>query len=205
MTSRPADLVLASSSEARRRILSAAGVNFIVRPAVVDEPAIRDRLLSYGAGPKRIAIELAEAKALAASGLDAGGWVLAADQTMDLNGAVFSKPESLDDALSQLQRLSGRWHRLHSAFCFAQGGRVQKSGVLSAALKMRKMEVEELQHYLALAGASVLTSVGAYQIEGAGISLFDAVAGDQSTIMGLPAVPVLRFWNDVISGRMGRE
>jgi nucleoside triphosphate pyrophosphatase len=187
------DIVLASASQARIALLSAAGIDFTAMPAAIDERAVEAPLLAEGATPTAIAVALAEAKALAASAEMAEAVVIGADQTLDLDGAVLTKPKSLAEARQQLARLSDRTHELQTAVAVACGGMVIWRHQVMSRLTMRRLSASFIDGYLARVGEAALTSVGAYQIEGAGIQLFDRIEGDYFAILGLPLLPLLKW------------
>lgn len=193
MTADKPRLVLASSSATRRALLASAGVDFEVRAADVDEAAIRDRLLAAvpAVSHEEIALTLAGQKALAVSMQDPGALVIGADQVLSFEGVVFEKPKSIAEARDGLRALRGKTHALHSATALAANGVVLWKDVETAHLTMRAFSEAALDSYLARAGGVVLTSVGAYQIEGPAVQLFENVEGDHSTILGLPLLPVL--------------
>ncbi|HKH81907.1 MAG TPA: Maf family nucleotide pyrophosphatase [Methylovirgula sp.] len=186
-----APLLLASESPARRALLAAAGIPFESVATHIDERALEAPLREEGAGAATIAAHLARAKALAVSGLDR--LVVGADQILSLDGEVFAKPRDVDEAKAQLARLSGRSHELHSALCVARAETVLFETVARATLTCRKFSPEFIDRYVAAASASVLASVGAYQIEGLGVHLFERIEGDHATILGLPLIPLLAF------------
>jgi septum formation protein len=188
-----AAVILASASAARMAILKAAGVAFTSRPASIDERAIAAPLLADGHTPAEVASLLADEKALAISREVPSAMVIGADQALDFDGALWSKPASRSAARAQLVRLSGRSHRLESAVSVAEEGRIVWRHVGSATLTMRELSAIEIDRYLATAGDAALASVGAYQIEGPGIQLFARIDGDYFTILGLPLLPLLGF------------
>jgi septum formation protein len=188
-----APLLLASKSGARRALLSAAGLPFELRPASIDERSLEAPLLAAGAGGAKVARELARAKALAIGAKEAERLVLGADQTLALGASIFAKPADRASAAAQLEALSGRTHELHSAICIVRGDKVLFEAAPAARLTMRALSRPFIDAYVALAGEAVLTSVGGYQIEGLGVHLFERVEGDQSTILGLPLLPLLSF------------
>jgi septum formation protein len=188
-------LILASRSPARARLLAAAGVTVALRPVDLDEATLKARGLTEGQTPREIAQALAQAKALSVQAPDA--WVIGADQTLDLQGALFDKPVDIDAAASQLLRLRGRSHQLHSAVAVARGGRIAWQDVGTVSLRMRAFSDAFLQDYLAQEGDALLGCVGAYRFEGLGAQLFEAVEGDYFSILGLPLLALLGFLRSV--------
>jgi septum formation protein len=184
-------LVLASGSATRRNLLLAAGVPVdVVRP-VVDERQLAQPLEEDGASPNVVAQYLARAKAAAGSQLAPGRLTLGADQTLWCDGRFLHKPADRAAAAGQLADLSGRAHSLHSASALALDGRVVWTSLRSARLTVRRLAPEMIDRYLDAVGDLALGSVGGYQLEGAGIQLFERVIGDYSTILGLPLLPLL--------------
>lgn len=179
-------IVLASKSAARAALLSAAGVAFETTGSGVDEDAVKAALLAEGAGPREVADALAEAKAVKVSGRRPGALVVGSDQTLDLDGRLFDKPGSMAEAGERLRELRGRTHKLHSAVVVARDGAPIWREVKTARLTMRPFSDAWLDEYLARGGDALLSSVGAYQLEGEGVQLFSAVEGDYFTILGLP-------------------
>lgn len=178
-------LILASGSIARRQILAGAGVPFEVMPADVDEETLKDDLLAKGQTPKAIAQALALAKAVARSKQSAG-LVIGADQTLDLNGALFNKAATMADAEASLRLLRGKRHHLHSATVLALDGEPVWQEVVTASLTMRSFSDRFLTTYLERQGSSILSCVGGYQLESLGVQLFEQIDGDYFTILGLP-------------------
>jgi septum formation protein len=186
-----AALVLASQSDTRRMLLTAAGVPVEAHPANLDERSIEAGAASQTAGA--LAVHLAREKGLTVERRHHGRLTLGADQTLALGAKRFAKPADREAARAQLHALRGRTHELHSALAFVQHGTVLFEHVGVARLTMRDFSEEFLESYLDALGASATTSVGAYQVEGLGAQLFERVEGDHSTILGLPLTPVLQF------------
>ncbi|MGA9321828.1 MAG: Maf family protein [Xanthobacteraceae bacterium] len=184
-------LVLASRSVARRTLLQAAGIAVELKPADLDERSVEANALSQG--PAAIAAFLAREKAAAVAALCPGRLVLGADQTLALGARRFSKPVDRASARAQLAALCGRTHELHSAIAFVQDATVLFEHVDTARLTMRSFSQRFLDHYLDEVGTAATASVGAYQIEGPGIQLFERIDGDYFTILGLPLLPALDF------------
>lgn len=187
-------LVLASGSATRRALLEAAGVDVVVCPADVDEADIRDRLLAADASVSHesVALALAGEKAKAVSVSDPQALVIGADQVLSFEGRLFEKPKSVREARDCLLALRGKTHALHSAAALAGNGAILWHDVATARLTMRDFSEAALDAYLARVGDVVLTSVGAYQIEGPAVQLFEAIDGDHTTILGLSLMPLLK-------------
>lgn len=186
-------IILASSSRARRELLAAAGVAFTVEAADVDEPAIRTELCANGANPEPAAIaqHLACAKAKSVSARHANSLVIGADQVGALRAEILTKPKDEADARAKLLKLKGQTHELHSAVAFSEAGEIVWSHVATARLTMRDFSDAFLDEYLVRAGDRLTQSVGAYELEGVGVQLFEKIEGDYFTILGLPLLAVL--------------
>jgi septum formation protein len=180
-------IVLASKSASRRTMLGAAGVEFEVRPAAVDERALEAQLRD--AGPDDVALALAEAKALSVEG--SGRPVLGSDSVVTVGGRRFSKPASRAQAAEHLRFFSGRTMELHSAAAIALGGRIEWSHVALATLKVRELSDEYIAAYLAAEWPEVSQCVGVFRIEALGVQLFESIDGDMFTVLGMPLLPVL--------------
>ena len=188
-----ARIVLASKSPARVALLKNAGIAFTITPSEVDERVVEAPLLAAGRMPAEIALALAEAKATGVSRADATATVIAADQTLAAEGERWTKPGSIEEARQQLRTLSGRTHELHSGVAVARNGQVAWRHVETARMTLRPLSARFIEAYLARVGEQALASVGAYQVEGPGIQLFDRIEGDFFTILGLPLLPLLRW------------
>jgi septum formation protein len=182
-------LILASTSASRQALLRGAGVVFTAEAARIDERAVEAGLV--GRSPADVALALSEAKARDVSTRYPGALVIGADQTLSLGERSFHKPATPADARAQLQALRGATHHLNSGVACARDGEIVFRHVASAAMSMRPFSDAFLDQYLAVAGDAVLKSVGCYQLEGPGIQLFDHIAGDYFTILGLPLMPLL--------------
>jgi len=183
--------ILASQSRTREILLANAGIRFDAVPARIDERAVqRDSGLS---APGDIAGLLAREKACFISSKNPGRYVIGADQTLALGNRLFSKPAGRAQAADQLRLLAGQTHELHSAVAVARDGKILFSEVSVARMTMRPLSDEEIRTYLDAAGDALTTSVGAYQLEGLGVHLFERIEGDHFTILGLPLLPLLAF------------
>jgi len=188
-----ADLILASSSSVRARLLRDAGLDFTVDAPRIDEEAIKESMLREGAKSRDIADALAELKALRISQRHDRAFVIGADQILVCDGKLFSKPRDRTEARKHLESLSGKRHDLVTAAVIARGGAAIWRRVDIARLTMRDLSPGFITDYLEKAGDDVLGGVGCYRLEGLGVQLFQNVAGDYFTILGLPLVAVLDF------------
>jgi septum formation protein len=186
-------IVLASGSRARQALLANAGVAFEPIAAAIDERAAEKPLLDTEAPLDDVALALAMAKALAVGEQRPGNLVIGADQVLALDGERFLKPENVNAARRQLLRLAGKTHALHTAVAAVRSGEIVWRHAETAFLTMRSLTPAFIGRYLAAAGPDVLESVGAYQLEGHGIQLFEKVEGDYFAILGLPLLPLLQF------------
>jgi septum formation protein len=184
-------LILASQSRARQALLANAGIAFDAIPADIDERAIQQT--SRLSAPGDIAALLAREKALSVSTEHAGRYVVGADQTLALGELLFDKPAGRAQAADQLRALAGRRHELHSAVAVARAGKILFADVSVARMTMRRLNDAGIASYLDAAGEAVTSSVGAYQLEGLGVHLFEQIEGDHFTILGLPLLPLLAF------------
>jgi septum formation protein len=182
-------LILASQSKSRQALLRAAGIPFEANPADIDERAIQ--AASGLKDPAAIAALLARSKASHVASQMSERVVVGADQTLALKGRLFSKPAGREQAAGQLRALGGSTHELYSAIAVARGDDILFEHVSVARMTMRRMSDGMIDKYLDAAGAAVTTSVGAYQLEGVGVHLFERIEGDHFTILGLPLLPLL--------------
>jgi septum formation protein len=184
-------LILASQSRARQSLLANAGINAEAMPAEIDE-----RAMQAAAGitaPSDLAALLAREKALAVSARRPGRHVVGADQALALGDRLFNKPDGRAAAFEQLHALAGRSHQLHSAVAVAYDRAILFEDVAVAGMAMRALSETDISAYLDAAGDAVTASVGAYQLEGFGVHLFERLDGDHFTILGLPLLPLLGF------------
>jgi septum formation protein len=189
-------IILASGSPFRRTLLENAGVDFEAIPAAVDERAVEAPLEGSGVSPEDVALILAEAKAQEVSARYPDALVIGCDQTLSLDDRIFHKPVDMEDARRHLQKLSGRTHHLNSAVVLVRTGETLWRHVAVAGLTMRKLDPGFIGRHLARVGSKALSSVGAYQVEGEGIQLFEEIEGDYFTVVGLPLMPLLAALRD---------
>ncbi|PRD44365.1 septum formation inhibitor Maf [Phyllobacterium phragmitis] len=184
-------IILASKSPFRAALLKNAGITFLAEAAEIDERAVEAALHDTGAAPEDIALVLAEAKALNVGGHHPDALVIGCDQTLSLDDEIFHKPADMEAARRHLLKLSGKTHNLNSAVVLVRGEETIWRHVGVARMTMRTLEPAFIGRHLASVGDIALSSVGAYQVEGEGLQLFEEIDGDYFTIVGLPMLPLL--------------
>ena len=188
------DLVLASASTARAGLLAAAGIDFRIEPAELDEGLLQQICRARGRDAAECALALAKAKARqVAERCGRAAVVIGADQLLVRGGVWFDKPADLRQVRTQLQALRGRTHEVVAAVCAVQDGSRLWHAVSRSRLTMRNFTDVFLDDYIAAEGADVFGSVGAYRLEGKGVQLFEVIEGDHFAILGLPLLELLGF------------
>jgi nucleoside triphosphate pyrophosphatase len=185
-------LVLASQSRTRKILLANAGLAFETMPADIDERGVQQT--SKLSMPGEVASLLAREKARFVSARKAGHYVVGADQTLALGNRLFNKPDGRVAAAEQIRALAGQTHELHSAIAVVLDGQILFETVAVARMSVRLLGSDAISAYLDAAGEAVTSSVGAYQLEGLGVHLFEKIDGDHFTILGLPLLPLLAFF-----------
>ena len=189
-------IILASKSKVRKRILDENQISCIVEPSNVDEESVKESLLKEKASPETISKNLAELKANKVSQKITDRLVLGADSVIDLKGKIISKPIDRQAALDILRDLNGETHYLISSVCISQNGSMVWNYTDKAALTMKKLEEKDLKFYLTKISDETLYAYNVYQIEGEGRSLFSKIDGDEDTIMGLPVKKIKEYLNN---------
>ena len=190
------NLILASKSKVRKKILEEQNLKSQVKPSNVDEDSIKVSLLKEGASPEIISKNLAEIKANKVSQKNADSLVLGADSVIDLNGELISKPENRNEALEILKKLNNSRHYLISSVCISKNGSMVWNHSDQSELKMKSFKEDELEKYLNKIKTETLLAYGVYQVEADGLSLFEYIKGDQDSIMGLPVKQIMRYIKD---------
>ena len=180
------EIILASKSKVRKKILDENNINNRVEPSNVDEDVIKESLLKNKATPTVISKNFAELKANKVSLKNVNALVLGADSVIDLEGQLISKPESREEAFEILKKLNGKKHNLVSSVCISKNGSMIWNYSDKATLTMKNFNDNELKNYLSKISDEALYAYNVYQIEGEGKNLFSKINGDENTIMGLP-------------------
>ena len=191
------EIILASKSKVRKKILEENGINCFVEPSNIDEDLIKNSLLNKGASPEIISKNLAELKSNKISKKKNGELVLGADSVIDLDKKIISKPSSREEALEILKKLNGKKRYLISSVCISMNGLMMWNHTDKAALTMKQMTTEELKLYLKQIKDEALYAYNVYQIEDVGRSLFSKIEGDVNTIMGLPIKQIKEYLNTI--------
>ena len=187
------EIILASKSKVREKILKEYEIICSVKPSNIDEEPVKYSLLKEGASPKMISKNLAELKANKVSNNIHEILVLGADSVIDLNGELISKPENRKEALNILKKLNGKKHSLISSVCISKNGSMIWNHTDKVKLTMKKLSEKYLKEYLSKITDEDLYSYNVYQIEGEGRKLFTNIVGDEDTIMGLPIKKIKDF------------
>ena len=190
------DLILASKSKVRKKILDENNILVRVEPSNIDEDIIKNSLLKENATPTIISKNLAELKANKISQKYRDAFVLGADSVIDLEGQLISKPESRDAAFEILKKLNGNKHNLVSSVCISKNGSMIWNYSDKATLIMKNFTNDELKKYLSKISNEALYAYNVYQIEGEGRKLFSSIKGDENTIMGLPIKKIKEYLNN---------
>ena len=191
------EIILASKSLVRKKILEENGIKCIIEPSNIDEDLIKESLLKENANPKLISKNLAELKANKVSQKKNGNLVLGADSIINLKEKIISKPSNRDEALAILKKLNGQKHQLISSVCISKNGSMIWNYTDIAVLTMKQMSNQELKSYLTKIKDKELYTYNVYQIEGEGRSLFSKIEGNENTIMGLPIKQIKEYLNNL--------
>ena len=168
-------------------MLDAAGIDYEAIPSRVDEAAIKTQL----AAPKQVALGLAEAKALDISRSRPDDWIAGSDSVVSVDGQLFDKPISRENAAEHLRMFSGKEMELTSAVALARGDQVHWSHGETATLRVRPLSQAFIDSYLDAEWPEVGHCVGVFRLEGRGIQLFSSIDGSYFTILGMPLLPLL--------------
>ena len=191
------NIILASRSGIRKKILENNGIKCEVIPAKIHEDQIKESLLETSTTPELISKNLAELKANKISEKKHGELVLGADSVIDLNGELISKPTNREEAFKILRKLNGQKHQLISSVCISKNGSMIWNFTDASTLTMKQLNLDEIKSYLAKIGDKELYAYGVYQIEADGRSLFSKIEGDEDTIMGLPVKQIKEYLNTI--------
>jgi len=189
------EIILASKSGVRKKILEENNIQCKIEPSNVDEDSVKESLLKERASPTIISKNLAELKANKISQKFVEEMVLGADSVIDLEGEIISKPNDRAEALEILKRMNGKTHQLISSVCISRSGSMIWNYTDKASLTMKNMTFLELENYLKKISDKDLYPYNVYQIEGEGRNLFSKIEGDQDTIMGLPVKKIKEYLN----------
>ena len=190
------EIILASKSGVRKKILEENNIQCKIEPSNVDEDSVKESLLKESASPTIISKNLAELKANKVSQKFIEEMVLGADSVIDLEGEIISKPSDRAEALEILKRMNGKTHQLISSVCISRGGSMIWNYTDKASLTMKNMTFLELESYLEKISDEDLYAYNVYQIEGEGRNLFSKIEGDENTIMGLPINQIKEYLNN---------
>lgn len=192
------EIVLGSSSASRAELLRNAGVPFRIDVPTIDERNLIQLMSLQGVSPEQISLTLAKKKAenVSLRSQNQAAIVIGADQILECEGLIYEKPKNMMNAMTQLKALRGKRHNLYASAALYCGGKQIHTVTDSAQVVIRNFSDPFIENYLKAAGERVLQSVGAYQLEGLGVRLFQSIEGDFFTILGLPLLPLLSFFRN---------
>lgn len=185
-------IVLASGSQSRRAVLASAGVEADTVKPNVDEDAAKAAFRADGMSVRDQAMQLAELKSVKVS-MREQGLVIGCDQMLSLDGEAFDKPVNLEDARNHLRKLSGKVHTLETAIVICEDGKPVWRHLARPRLTVRPLSGPFIETYVDTVGDPLMSTVGAYQLEGLGAQLFTRIEGDYFSILGLPLLPLLDY------------
>ncbi len=191
------NIILASRSEVRKKILNQNGINCEVMPANINEETVKKSLLKEKVTPIIISKNLAELKANKISEKKLNEFVLGADSVIDLNGELISKPTNREEAINILKKLNGKKHQLISSACISKNGSMIWNSTDASTLTMKQLNLDKIKSYLAKIRDKELYAYGVYQIEATGRSLFSNIEGDEDTVMGLPIKQIKEYLDTI--------
>ena len=158
------NIILASGSGIRKKILENHGIKCEVIPAKINENQIKESLLETNTTPELISKNLAELKANKISEKKHGELVLGADSVIDLNGEIISKPINREEAFKTLRKLNGQKHQLISSVCISKNGSMMWNLTDTSTLTMKQLNSDEIESYLTKIKDKELYAYGVYQI-----------------------------------------
>ena len=186
-------IILASKSNVRKEILEKNNINPEVIISNVDEDEAKKSLLAEGASPLIVSKNLAELKSIKVSSKNPDRLVIGADSVVSLNNQLINKPKSREEALTILKKLNNSKHYLISSVCISKNGSMIWNHSDQSELKMKNFKDEELVKYLEKIKTEILLAYGVYQVEAAGLDLFEYIKGDRDSIMGLPIKQIMNY------------
>ena len=175
------ELILASSSDIRRKILDDNGVSYIAKNHNFDEKILKtDKTLN----PINLSLELAREKSLSLAYSYNDHVILGCDQICLLGDKIFSKPLNSKKAIANLSKLSGKTHQLIGSYSFTRNGDVLYEETITTNMTMKPLTETEINDYVNL--DLPLKSCGSYMFEKNGYKLFSEVEGSLEAINGMP-------------------
>lgn len=173
-------IILASASPRRKDLLTRIGVDFEIRPSLIDESNIEIK-----GTPEQKAMQLALLKAQDVAKVVRKGLVLGADTIVVLDGMIFGKPKDDEEAYRMLSNLSGRSHMVITGIAIVNA----ENGLNRVSCEVTKVTFDSLtssqiQAYISTGEPE--GKAGAYAVQGKGSLLIDRIDGCYFNVVGLP-------------------
>ena len=184
-------IVLASKSPIRSLLLKKAGIEFSTVDPAIDEREVKLSYISNNYPTRDIADVLADMKARKISNRFPDSIVIGSDQILDFNNKILSKPKDQDELIHQLKQLQGNKHKLHSACVVYNAQKPEWLFIGSVSMTMRNLSDRYISKYVQDNWDDIKHSVGGYQMENSGISLFSKIDGDYFSVLGLPIIQLI--------------
>ncbi len=182
-------LVLASASPRRHRLLKDAGISHVVRPTNVKEVHYDDR-------PAATALENTRGKLTAAIAQNPGCAIITADTVLDFEGRCLGKPADIEAAHRMLQALSATTHRVITATGLFHPHATPLIDTTVTLVKFRPLSYDTIRQYCL--AVNPLDKAGGYDISEDGKMLLDSFEGSWTNIIGLPMEKTVAWWNSSI-------
>ena len=187
------DIILASKSKVRALLLKNAGLRFVSVDAAIDEEQVKLSYINAGYTPRDVADVLADMKAKKLSNRFPNQLVIGCDQILAFREQIISKAKNINDLVHQLKVLEGNEHIVYSASVVYINNKPEWRFIGSANMTMRSLSDDFILKYVEDNWKKIQHSVGGYEIESYGASLFSKIDGDHFSVLGIPLLQLIDY------------